>query len=159
MWRANSLKSYRKRQVRIVAYLQPLVFALTPWYLACVSSGESVPAAIGLGLLAICTAYISQPSHVVMSPPRKKVCRIALSLSLRVFILCVNAFQKPSATRLTEMRTKALLLKLRGDSLSTESSPGPQTVVLLQLIGPYSLRNPSCGFSADSSNVLSSVCL
>ena len=54
-----------------------------------------------------------------MFPPRKKVCRIALSLSLRVFILGVNIPQKPSATRLTEMRTKALLLKLRGDSLST----------------------------------------
>ena len=63
--------------------------------------------------------YISQPSHVAMFPPRKKVCRIALSLSLRVFILGVNIPQKPSATRLTEMRTKALLLKLRGDSLST----------------------------------------
>ena len=103
--------------------------------------------------------YISQPSHVAMFPPRKKACRIALSLSLRVFILGVNIPQKPSATRLTEMRTKALLLKLRGDSLSTESSPRPQTVVLLQLIGPYSLRNPGCGYSADSSNVLSSMCL
>ena len=82
---------------------------------------QSVPAAIGLCVLATCTAYIyiSQPSHVAMFPPRKKVCRIALSLSLRVFILGVNIPQKPSATRLTEMRTKALLLKLRGDSLST----------------------------------------
>ena len=78
-----------------------------------------VPAAIGLCLVATCTAYTSQLSHVVMFPPRKKVCRIALSLSLRVFILGVNIPQKPSATRLTEMRTKALLLKLRGDSLST----------------------------------------
>ena len=82
---------------------------------------QSVPAAIGLCVLATCTAYIyiSQPSHVAMFPPRKKVCRIALSLSLRVFILGVNIPQKPSATRLTEMGTKALLLKLRGDSLST----------------------------------------
>ena len=34
--------------------------------------------------------YISQLSHVAMFPPRKKVCRIALSPSLRVLIVCVT---------------------------------------------------------------------
>ena len=60
-------------------------------------------------------AHISQKSCF----HRRRMCRFAFSPLLPVFILCLNAFQKPPATRLAKMVTKAFLLKLHGDCLST----------------------------------------